>query len=121
MAFSASLSGAGLTAAQHAMALLSFNLGIELMQLALLALVLPALCTIVRQQPAWYSGVRAALASAAMVLAGLWVVQRLGLTVLTAGVERAIDLGFAGVPVVLWLLAGVAWYRRRGTPSMCAG
>jgi hypothetical protein len=42
-AFSASLSGAGLLWQQHALALLAFNLGIELVQLALVVILLPLL------------------------------------------------------------------------------
>lgn len=78
LAFSASLNGAGLSAWQHAQALLAFNLGIELMQLALVLLVLPLLLLSVRRWPRAHRAGRLASAAAAGCLAAYWVVERLG-------------------------------------------
>jgi hypothetical protein len=77
-AFSASLSGAGLTAGQQALALLSFNLGIETMQLGLLAIVIPALLCLSRRGSGAYARVRRVVSAAGGALAVVWVVQRLG-------------------------------------------
>jgi len=76
-AFSASLSGAGLSAGQQALALLAFNLGIEAMQLALLAIVMPLLLWLSRQGPTVYARVRRYTSAAGGLLAVVWVVQRL--------------------------------------------
>ena len=77
-AFSASLSGAGLTAGQQALALLAFNLGIEAMQLGLLSVVMPLLLWLSRSGGAAYSRVRRVVSAAGGALALVWVVQRLG-------------------------------------------
>jgi hypothetical protein len=55
MAFSSSLSGAGLTPRQRGQALFAFNLGIEAMQLIVLAVVLPPLLALDTAQSAWYA------------------------------------------------------------------
>jgi hypothetical protein len=79
LAFSASLSGAGLTPWQHAQALLAFNLGIEAMQLVVLALVMPALLLLGTTHPVWYAHARRALATLAGLMACAWVAQRMEL------------------------------------------
>lgn len=76
MAFSASLSGAGLTAWQHAQALLAFNLGIEAMQLLLLMLAVPLLVALARRMPAGYARLRLGAAALSVAAAATWVVQR---------------------------------------------
>lgn len=113
MAFSASLSSAGLTPAQHAQALLAFNLGIEAMQLAAVAVALPALLVLAKARPAWYAPVRRTLALLGAGLATLWVMERTGL----------LDPGYAGwlgdaalpaaLVALLWLGSLAAW-RIRG-------
>lgn len=98
LAFSASLSGAGLTPWQHAQALLAFNLGIEAMQLLALCAVLPALLMIGAARPSWHAHVRRTLAAVATLMAGAWVAQRSGL----ADLGDAAWLGDGGaVPAVL--------------------
>ncbi|WP_439390519.1 HupE/UreJ family protein [Ideonella sp. YS5] len=77
-AFSASLSGAGLTACQHGLALLAFNLGVEAMQLSLLAIVMPILLWLSRQGPSLYGKVRQCISAAGGAMAVVWVVQRIG-------------------------------------------
>lgn len=108
MAFSRSLSGAGLTAWQHAQALLSFNLGIESMQLAALAIVLPPLLILSAGQPRWYARMRSLLAALAGAMACAWVAQRTGLVDL----DQAAWLGDGGmVPAVL---VGLLWVAALG-------
>lgn len=85
LAFSASLSGAGLTAWQHALALLAFNLGIEIVQLGLVLLVLPLLMGLAGSRPAWYAGLRRCAAVASVLVAVVWVGQRLADEPLVAG------------------------------------
>jgi hypothetical protein len=118
MAFSASLSGAGLTPSQHAQALLAFNLGIETTQLLAVAVVLPPLLMLCRAQLAWFNRLRVVLAGAAGALALAWTAQRLA----QAGIDFPAWPGnLATVPLAimaaLWivLLAGLAaarWRRR---------
>lgn len=117
MAFSASLSGAGLTPWQHAQALLAFNLGIETMQLLALAAVLPALLVLGRARPAWSAHLRHLLALVAVLAAAAWIGQRTGLVAF----EEPSWLGEGGtLPAwlvgCLWLAAlgqGVAGKMRR--------
>jgi hypothetical protein len=76
MAFSATLSGAGLTPSQQAQALLAFNLGIEAMQLLALAAVLPPLLMLGATRPGWYAWIRRAISMLGGLLACAWVAQR---------------------------------------------
>lgn len=79
LAFSASLSGAGLTVGQHAVALLAFNLGIEMMQLLIVAAALPVLLILAHRQYGTYNVLRMASALGAFGMALFWTVQRLGI------------------------------------------
>jgi hypothetical protein len=108
LAFSASLSGAGLTPWQHAQALVAFNLGIEAMQLIALLAVLPPLLLAGHQRPEWFGRMRQVLAVLAGVMALAWVLERLGVADLSA-VPWLRDGGAVPVAVaaVLWL-AGLA-------------
>jgi hypothetical protein len=74
LAFASSLAGRDLGRAQAMWTLLGFNLGIELAQLALLALVLPWLLMLARSRA--YTGFRIAGASVSAVLALAWLVER---------------------------------------------
>lgn len=106
MAFSASLSGAGLSAWQHAQALFAFNLGIETMQLIALALVLPPLLMLGGARPALLAGLRQALAALAGLMALAWIAGRLGWVDLD-GVRWLGDGGAAPLLLLagLWLAA----------------
>ena len=125
MAFSASLSGAGLTPLQHALALLSFNVGIEAMQLALLALVLPPLLMLSRMAPALYAAWRQLAAVAAVVLAGVWIAQRAGVSAswTPAWLEQG-AVALAPLVGLLWItaLASYGWSQRhairRSVPAL---
>ena len=111
MAFSASLDGAGLTVAQHAQALLAFNLGIELMQL-LIVLAGPALALIAHRQPAAYRPLRRAVALLGGALACAWVLERLSLAPWGswAGQDQALTQAPWAV-VTLWGVGLWAWHR----------
>ncbi|MHA6833692.1 HupE/UreJ family protein [Ralstonia pseudosolanacearum] len=106
MAFSASLSGAGLTPWQHAQALLAFNLGIEAMQLAAVVVIMPPLLVLVRTQPARSATLRRGVSAIVGALALAWLIERLGLASL--GALSSIADGWpvlALVPGLLWLAA----------------
>lgn len=79
LAFSASLSGAGLTIWQHAQALLAFNLGIEAMQLILVALVVAPLLLVQRASAGGYRRLRQGAALVGLAMALLWAAERAGL------------------------------------------
>lgn len=114
MAFSASLSGAGLTPWQHAQALLAFNLGIEAMQLAAVVVVMPPLLVLVRTQPARYATLRRGLSAVVGVLALAWIIERLNLASL--GALSSIADGWpvlALIPGLLWLAALASGGQRR--------
>ena len=108
MAFSSSLSGAGLTHWQHAQSLFAFNLGIETMQLLALAVVLPPLLALGAARPALYSRVRRGLAAVAAIMACAWVAQRTGL----ADLGEPVALGNGGV--VPMVLVGLLWLMAAG-------
>lgn len=74
--FAGALGELGLPRGQRLVALVSFNLGVEIGQLAVVALVLPVLYLIRRQR--WYPRLAMPLLSIAIaVLASYWLVQRL--------------------------------------------
>lgn len=76
MGFAGVLGELGLPADQRPLAVLSFNLGVEFGQLAILLGVLPVLILVRKRD--WYSRYFLVLASmAVVVVAGYWVVQRL--------------------------------------------
>lgn len=77
LAFSASLSGAGLTPLQHAQALLAFNLGIEAFQLMVVALGLPVLLVWAQRQARSYALLRRVLAAVGAGMATFWLWQRI--------------------------------------------
>jgi hypothetical protein len=106
MAFSASLSGAGLSAWQHAQALFAFNLGIETMQLIALALVLPPLLMLGGARPALLAALRQGLAAVAGLVALAWIAGRLAWVDLD-GVRWLGDGGAVPLLLVagLWLAA----------------
>ncbi|MGH8032653.1 MAG: HupE/UreJ family protein, partial [Luteimonas sp.] len=74
--FAGALGELGLPKGQWLLALFSFNLGVEIGQLSVVAVVLPLLLA-VRRQP-WYPHIAMPLLSLAIAaLAGSWLVQRL--------------------------------------------
>jgi len=74
LAFATLLSGLGLHAGALVSSLLGFNLGIELTQLLVVALMMPSLYLLSRSPV--YGVVRIAIASLALALAGNWLLER---------------------------------------------
>ncbi|GAA3561407.1 hypothetical protein GCM10022197_16270 [Microlunatus spumicola] len=103
LAFSATLRELDLSGARLVLSLLGFNLGIELMQLVVVALVLPPLVLLARDGR--YREGRTAAAVLVGVAAVGWVLARLGLTNPVA--DLADGLGTVALPVVavLWVAA----------------
>ncbi|WP_177320024.1 HupE/UreJ family protein [Actinoplanes philippinensis] len=103
MAFSFTLAGLQLSTGQLALSLLGFNLGIELVQLLLVALALPALLALARLpvQP-WLRIGGAALTGAAAVG---WVLDRLGVSNPVAETADAAGANYQAMLVVLTIMA----------------
>jgi hypothetical protein len=119
LAFSASLNGAGLSAWQHAQALLAFNLGIELMQCLVILTVLPPLWLLARTQARLYAGGRSLLALLGAALALAWIVERCGWS--PWGIWTGADVALAQAPwavLLLWGAAGITWWMAKPRPAM---
>jgi hypothetical protein len=103
MAFSFTLADLRLSTGQLALSLLGFNLGIELVQLLLVALALPALLALARLpiQP-WLRTAGAALTAAAAVG---WALDRLGVPNPVAEAADAIGGNYTWMLAALVLLA----------------
>jgi hypothetical protein len=101
LAFASTLAGLHLTAGPLAGSILGFNLGIELMQLLVIALTVPWLI-LLSQTPA-YPAVRVGGAAGAAVAALAWILERTVLDTLpfSAGIARLMALA-------PWLLAALA-------------
>jgi hypothetical protein len=118
LAFATLIGRFGLEPLQKAQSILGFNVGIELVQLAVVAAVAPSL--ILLAQTKSYPGLRAAGAGFTGVAALAWIAER----VLSADnpVGRLIDAGLNYAP---WLVAALALAavaatlaeRRRQTPA----
>lgn len=112
LAFATVIAGFGATIGARATAILGFNLGIEAVQLGLVALLLPAL--VVGSQQRWYAIPRLALAGFAAVAAAVWLVQRttgMGATLAEAFAVVLPPLGLALIAVSA--LTAAATLRRR--------
>jgi hypothetical protein len=113
LAFARTLAGLHLTAGRLALSILGFNVGIELMQLLIIAAVVPWLFLLSRTR--FYPALRTGGAAVAAIAAAAWLTERLTdqPNALTGWVERA--AGHAP-----WLLAALAfaallatWQERR--------
>jgi hypothetical protein len=78
LAFASALGELGLTRGSLVSCLFGFNLGIEVTQLLVVALVMPSLLVLARTP--WYTPFRQAIAGAGCVLATSWLLARSGLT-----------------------------------------
>lgn len=113
LAFADTLSNLQLDAGPMALSILGFNLGIELMQLFVIALTLPWLILMSRTR--LYTGVRLAGAALAGVAALAWIIERISgeANPLTAFVEQIAEFA----PYLLAALAGAAllsvWWERQ--------
>jgi hypothetical protein len=111
LAFATMIAGYGMTTWQTALAVLGFNVGIELMQIAVVALTMPWLLILARTR--LHAPLRAATAVAAGVASIGWIGERAFGLSNPAGpwVERAADAGPAFVAVLALLALGtVAWH-----------
>ena len=99
LAFATVISGFGATVLARGTAILGFNLGIEVVQLGLALLLLPAL--VVGSRTRWYRPARLALAGFAAMASLAWLVERVSST------PNAIAAAFAAVlpPLGLALVA----------------
>jgi hypothetical protein len=101
LAFAGILTDLGLDGSSSLLALLAFNVGVELAQLLTVALVFPALCLTSRTR--FYPVLRLGGASVALAAATGWALERLGVVANPlAGVEQAV----IGHP--WWVVAGLA-------------
>lgn len=114
LAFAGTLTNLHLDAGPMALSILGFNLGIELMQVGIIALVIPWL--ILLSQTPYYGGFRWAGAVFAGVAATAWILERV------SGEPNAVTAAVAQVAQQAeWLLAGlvlfalVGWWRMRHT------
>lgn len=112
LAFAGILADLGLAGNASWQALLGFNLGIELAQLSVIALVFPSLYAL--STTSWYPTVRVVTASVVLLAALGWATDRLGLvTNPLAPVETAAVEHPWVVVLTLAALAGVAVLRER--------
>ncbi|WP_343674248.1 HupE/UreJ family protein [Chitinophaga sp.] len=101
MAFAAALSGMGLGARILALSILGFNLGIELMQLFIVALIIPWL--ILLSQTKMYRWFRIAGAVTAGIVSIAWIVER------CTGIPNFITgLIAAAYEYAIWAIVGLA-------------
>lgn len=101
MAFAGGIAGLGLGLGQRLLTILGFNLGIELMQLAVLVLALPVLLWVAKCGE--YRVLRVGGALFSMVLAVAWCIQRLG-----AGVQVITPLAAHLESLAPWLILVLA-------------
>jgi len=113
LAFATALSGFGFDTPSLVLALLGFNLGVEAMQLVIIALTVPSLMMLARRRG--YAVLRRGAAAIAMAASAVWLFERLSgvTTPLSAVLDRAarhgvwLAVGLAGLVVLSF-----AWSRR---------
>ena len=115
MAFSTTLSALDLSGGQLALSLLGFNLGIELMQLAVVLVVLPPLVVLART-PA-YRPLRTAAAALTAIAALGWLLDRVGLTTPLGAAADSLGPASPWLVAALWLAALHVLLRSRGMPA----
>ena len=106
MAFSLTLTALDLTGWQLMLSLLGFNLVIELMQLAVVALVLPPLVVLARTRV--YSPLRIVAAGLIALAAIGWVLDRLGVANAIATIADGIGALSPWIAGALWVAAALA-------------
>ncbi|MFT4212937.1 MAG: HupE/UreJ family protein [Microbacterium sp.] len=111
LAFSETLRDLDLSGWRLIVSLLGFNLGIEAMQLVVVAVALPPLLILAHARR--YTGLRVAAASLTGVAAIGWMLARLGVPNVVA--DLADQLGAFSIPLVLalWAAAAMALWRAR--------
>ena len=126
LAFAGILADLGLDGTTSLLALLAFNLGIELAQLATVTLVLPSLYVLSRTRA--YPAVRTAAAGLALVAAVGWGLDRVGVQANPLAVVEdaaiahplAVVLGLVALAAAAWLADATARSPRAGTGSRAA-
>jgi HupE / UreJ protein len=111
MAFSTTLSSLDLSGGRLALSLLGFNLGIEIMQLAVVLLVLPPLVVLART-PA-YPPLRTGAAAVTAVAAVGWLLDRIGIPNVLGTAADSLGTFLPWVVGVLWLAAAAVLVRTR--------
>lgn len=107
LAFASALNELGVTGWYRSVSLLGFNLGIEVMQLGMVVITLPALLLLSRT--AYYAVVRTAGAVIAAIASSGWIIEQMLSRPNTIGyaMERLANHG-AGLCAGLWLCAAAA-------------
>jgi len=100
LAFATLIGGYGLDPGEKALSILGFNLGIEAVQLLVVACTMPAL--ILLAQTRWYLSFRIAGAGFAAIAALAWLAERL--TGADNMIGRALDIALSQAP---WAIAGL--------------
>jgi hypothetical protein len=108
LAFASALNQLGVTGWYRLISVFGFNVGIEAMQLAVVAVTLPALLLLSRTR--FYSGFRIAGAIFACVASCAWIFQRIAdqPTSIGAAVERLAQHPVM-LPLALWGCSALAW------------
>lgn len=117
MAFSTTLAEMDLSGGQLALSLLGFNLGIELMQLAVVLLVLPPLVVLARTPG--YRPLRVGAAVITGIAAVGWLLDRLGLPTVLSTAADSLWTVSPWIVAALWLAAVAVLLRmpRAGRPE----
>lgn len=111
LAFSATLRELDLSGGELVLSLLGFNLGIELMQLLVVALVLPPLCVLARS--AAFPRLRITAAALTGAAAVGWLLDRVGMPNVVADAADGLALATPWLVLVLWVAAAGDHARRR--------
>lgn len=115
LAFAGILADLGLDGGLSLLTLLAFNVGVELAQLATIALVFPSIYLLSRTR--WGRPVRIGIATIALVAAGFWITDRTGILANPlGGVEDAVVANSWVVVIALAVVAGAAWLADRVRP-----
>ena len=119
MAFSTTLAALDLSGSQLGLSLLGFNLGIEVMQLAVVLLVLPPLLVLART-PA-YAPLRTCAAVLTAIAALGWLLDRVGLSTPLGAAADSLGPASPWIVLALWLAAVTTLVRSRWTIRTSAG
>jgi hypothetical protein len=114
LAFAALLGGLDLTRGSLVTELVGFNLGIELTQLIVVALVMPSLMMLSRTR--LYPAVRVTLASAGIILATAWLAERTRL--ITANPLEPISTTLVAHPFAVAAALACLAVAARAVPSL---
>lgn len=117
LAFASALNALGMTGWYRAVSLLGFNLGIEAMQLAVVAITLPALLLLSRTK--FYAAFRITGAAFACIASCGWILERL-LQVPNMIGDGMVYLAHRGMLLLaaLWVVSTLAWLTQRQSSSV---